>query len=159
MDSRGFSLIELMMVVVVVGIVLTAGMPAFSTFRDHMTVIQARNQVAQDLLVARQVAVTRHCSVIVTFGDGAATTDIRNYSILYDTNGSGTATAGEQYVNRTMPSRTRLKSVTLTPTDKLFFDMSGVLTPGTGGGQIVIASPRGRVDTLLVSATGVVYRP
>jgi prepilin-type N-terminal cleavage/methylation domain-containing protein len=45
MDSRGFSLIELMMVVVVIGIVLTAGMPAFSKFRDGMTIVQARSQV------------------------------------------------------------------------------------------------------------------
>jgi prepilin-type N-terminal cleavage/methylation domain-containing protein len=159
MDSRGFSLIELMMVVLVVGLVLTAGIPAFGSFRDRMTIIQARDQVTQDLRMARQVAVTRHCPVIVTFGDGSGTTDVRNYSLHYDTNGDGTVAASERYYNRTMPSRTRLSNVSLTPTDKLSFDMSGVLSPGTAGGQLVLATPRGRIDTLLVSATGVVYRP
>ena len=159
MDSRGFSLIELMMVVVVVGLVLAAGLPAFGTFRDRMVLVQASSQVTQDLRIARQVAVTRHCPVVVTFGDGSTTTNVGNYSVLYDTNGDGAAATGELYFNRTMPSRTRLSSVSLTPTDKLTFDMSGVLSPGTGGGQLVLATSRGRVDTLLVSATGVVYRP
>jgi prepilin-type N-terminal cleavage/methylation domain-containing protein len=159
MDSRGFSLIELMMVVVVIGLVLTAGMPAFGTFRDGMVLVQARNQVTQDLRMARQVAVTRHCPVVVTFGDGSTTTNVGNYTVLYDTNGDGAAATGERYFNRTMPNRTRLSNVSLTPTNKLTFDMSGVLAPGTGGGQLVFANARGRVDTLLVSATGVVYRP
>jgi prepilin-type N-terminal cleavage/methylation domain-containing protein len=159
MDSRGFSLIELMMVVVVIGLVLTAGIPAFGTFRDGMVLVQARSQVTQDLRMARQVAVTRHCPVVVTFGDGSTTTNVGNYSILYDTNGDGAAATGELYFNRTMPNRTRLSSVSLTPTNKLTFDMSGVLAPGTGGGRLVFANSRGRVDTLLVSATGVVYRP
>ena len=159
MDSRGFSLIELMMVVVVVGLVLTAGIPAFGTFRDGMVLGQARSQVTQDLRMARQVAVTRHCPVVVTFGDGATTTTVGNYSVLYDTNGDGAAATGERFFNRTMPRRTLLSSVSLTPTNKLTFDMSGVLAPGTGGGQLVFANSRGRVDTLLVSATGVVYRP
>jgi type IV fimbrial biogenesis protein FimT len=159
MDSRGFSLIELMTVVVVVGIILTVAVPAFGTFRDGMMLTQARSQVTQDLRMARQVAVTRHCPVIVTFGNGVATTNIGNYSVHYDTNGDGVVATGERYFNRTLPSRTRLSSVTLTPTDKVQFDMSGVLAPGTGGGQLIISTSRGRVDTLLVSATGVVYRP
>jgi len=159
MGARGFTLIELMMVVVVVGIVLTAGMPAFSKFRDDLMIVQARTQVQQDLRMARQVAVTRHCAVIVTFGDGSATTDIVNYSVLYDANGDGSVSSGERYFNRRMPNRTRLSSVTLSPTDKLSFDMSGVLLAGTSGGQLVLATSRGRVDTVLVSATGVVYRP
>jgi prepilin-type N-terminal cleavage/methylation domain-containing protein len=159
MDSRGFSLIELMMVVVVIGLVLTAGIPAFGTFRDKMVLVQACSQVTQDLRMARQVAVTRHCPVVVTFGDGSTTTNVGNYTVLYDTNGDGAAATGERYFNRTMPNRTRLSNVSLTPTNKLTFDMSGVLAPGTGGGQLVFANARGRVDTLLVSATGVVYRP
>jgi prepilin-type N-terminal cleavage/methylation domain-containing protein len=159
MDSRGFTLIELMIVVVVIGLVLLAGLPAFGTFRDAMTVTQASNQVTQDLRMARQVAVTRHCPVVITFGNGTATENIGNYSVLYDTNGDGTVSNGERFFNRTMPSRTRLSNVSLSPTDKVSFDMSGVLSPGTGGGQLVLRTSRGRLDTLLVSATGLVYRP
>jgi prepilin-type N-terminal cleavage/methylation domain-containing protein len=159
MDSRGFSLIELMMVVVVIGIVLMAAMPAFGTFRDGLLIVQARNQVTQDLRLARQAAVTRHCPVIVTFGDGTTTTDVGNYTVHYDTDGDGAPSTGERRINRPMPRSTRLSSVTLSPTDKVTFDMSGVLALGTGGGRIVVASSRGRVDTLMVSTAGVVYRP
>ena len=159
MDSRGFSLIELMMVVVVIGLVLSAGMPAFGTFRDGLMIVQARNQVIQDLRIARQVAVTRHCPVIVTFGDGSTTTDVGNYTVLYDTDGNGALSTGERTFNRTMPRSTRLSSVSLTPADKVTFDMSGVLALGTGGGRVIVATSRGRVDTLMVSAAGVVYRP
>jgi len=159
MDSRGFSLIELMMVVVVIGIVLTAGLPAFGTFRDGLMIVQARSQLTQDLRLARQVAVTRHCPVVVTFGDGVTTTDVGNYTVLYDTDGNGVLSTGERTFNRAMPSRTRLSKITLSPTDKVTFDMSGVLALGTGGGQLILATSRGRVDTLMVSAAGVVYRP
>jgi len=163
MDSRGFTLIELMMVVLVIGIVLTAGLPALGTYRDGMVLIQARTQVLQDLRLARQVAVTRHCPVIVSFGNGTGTTDIGNYTIHYDTDGDGAVTAGERRFNRTMPSRTRVSSAAVTPTDSVVFDMSGVLKiPTSGaapGGTLTLANSRGRTETIMISATGVVYRP
>ena len=159
MNQRGFSLIELMMVVIVVGIVLVAGLPAYGTFRDGMVIIQARNQLTQDLRLSRQAAVTRHCPVVITFGDGAGTENVGNYSVLYDTNGDSSPSTGERYFNRTMPSRTKVSKVSLSPTDKVIFDPSGVLSPGTGGGSLILCSPKGRADTLLVSVAGLVYRP
>jgi prepilin-type N-terminal cleavage/methylation domain-containing protein len=159
MQSRGFTLIELMMVVVVAGFVLAMAIPAFGSFRDTMLLGQARSQVQQDLRMARQVAVTRHCPVLVSFGNGSTTTDVTNYTIHFDTNGDRTVQSGERRFYRTMPSKSKLSRVTLSPVDTVEFDMSGVLWPGTTGGTIVLRTPRGKTDTLLVSAAGIIYRP
>jgi hypothetical protein len=119
----------------------------------------ARQQLLLDLRAARQMAVTRHTSVIVAFGDGNATSDISSYSVHLDGNGDRAVQAGELRAVRTLPTGTRLAAVLLEPRDSLLFDMSGVLWPGTGGGVLILAGPRGTPDTLVASAVGLVYRP
>ena len=39
------------------------------------------------------------------------------------------------------------------------FDTSGSLWPGTNGGQVVFKGPLGNVDTLMISAIGMVFHP
>jgi hypothetical protein len=51
-----------------------------------------------------------------------------------------------------------MASVSLTPTDSLIFDSSGSLAPSVTGGRIIVGG-NGQLDTLYVSATGMVYRP
>jgi len=58
-QPRGFTLIETMIVVVIVGIVLAIGLPAFSGYRNDMKLRQARAMLDEDLRMARQIAVTR----------------------------------------------------------------------------------------------------
>ena len=159
MGSRGFSLVELMIVMLVVGIVLAAGLPAYSRFRDDMLVGEARAQLLQDLRVARQTAVTWHCPVIIAFGNGSTTTNVSGYTVHMDTNANGSFDSGERRFSRTMPSRTLLATVALQPTDSLVFDLSGVLRLGTAGGSMILVTPRGQRDTLFVSAAGVTYAP
>jgi prepilin-type N-terminal cleavage/methylation domain-containing protein len=159
MDSRGFTLIELMMVVIVIGLVLTAGLPTFSRFRDGMVLVQARTQLMTDLRTARQVAVTRHCPVFVAFGNGSSTTDVTSYTIHYDTNGDGLVSSGEPRFLRTMPNGCKVNQVLVSPTDTVGFDMSGLLRPSYAGGRLVLRTTKGRSDSLYVSVAGMTYRP
>lgn len=159
MRSRGFSLIELMIAIVVMGIVFAAGLPAFGSFRDTLVKDEARALLLQDLRMARQTAVTRHCPAVVRFGSGSGTTDLTGYAIHFDSNADLLVQSGERRFLRVMPGGTRIASVNLQPSDSLVFDMSGLLRPGTSGGQIIIVTPRGRRDTLIVSVAGMVYAP
>ena len=59
----------------------------------------------------------------------------------------------------TLPSGTQLISVSLSPIDSVIFDSSGSLAPSVTGGSVVVGGQNGDLDTLLISATGLVYRP
>jgi|WetSurMetagenome_2_1015567.scaffolds.fasta_scaffold439744_2 prepilin-type N-terminal cleavage/methylation domain-containing protein len=159
MRTRGFSLIELMIVMTVIGIVLAMATPGFLRFGDTLASRHSRVQLLEDLRLARQLAITRHSAVVVAFGDGVHTTNVTTYSMLVDANQDGVAQSTERRFGRAMPFGSRIASVTLDRADSLLFDPSGVLLPGTTGGRLVLTTTRGRLDTLLVSAAGVVYRP
>lgn len=157
--SNGFTLMELMIVLTVAGIVLGFGLPAFGSYRNTMAMNSARQQLLQDVRSARQYAVTRRAPVYMIFGTPPATTNITSYQIHVDKNANGTVDAGERLIRRTMPRTTALARVSLSPTDSLIFDISGILWPGTAGGTLVFRNQMDRRDTLVVSAAGIAYRP
>jgi type IV fimbrial biogenesis protein FimT len=154
--NRGFSLIELMLVLVVVGLMLAIATPAFIGFRTSLSTKGARDALIQDIRMARQLAITRRSPVVMQFGTPPATTNITSYRVHIDTNGDGLAQSSERIYNRNFPKGVALSEVSLNPVDSLRFDVSGILIPGTSGGSIILSSSATR-DTLLVSATGTVY--
>ena len=157
--TRGFSLIELMYALIIAGIFLAITMPGFSKFRASQQLKQANAQVLQDVRRARQLSITRRAPVIVRFGTPPSISNITSYTIHVDTNGDGVRQASEMLTVRNLPNGTRLSAVTLTPTDSLKFDVSGLLFAGTTGGRITLANSLNRRDTLMVSAAGVCYQP
>ena len=148
-----------MVAVVVAGVLMAAGLPAFLNYSRSLSEQQARDSLEGSLRLARQQAVTSHVPVIVAFGDGVATSGITTYSIHSDLNGDRVKQIGEPWRSVSLPSGTQLTSVTLQPTDSLIFDSSGSLAPSVTGGSVIVGGASGRLDTLLVSATGLVYRP
>ena len=160
--TRGYSLIELMWTLVVAGIVLAIATPGFGTYRSSMSLKQANAQVLQDVRRARQLAITRHAPVIVSFGAPPSVSNITSYKIHVDTNGDNLVQGSEMVTLRNLPTGTRLSAVSLTPVDSLRFDSSGLLVltaAGSPGGRIVLSNRLNRQDTLLVSAVGVCYQP
>jgi prepilin-type N-terminal cleavage/methylation domain-containing protein len=153
----GFTLMELMIVLTVAGIVFAIGMPAFSSYRNTLSIQQARQQLIEDLRGARQYAVTRRAPVYVCFR--LAPDSSRCYQIHVDSNANGVVNAGERVIQRRLPSKTRFTTISLAPTDSVVFDISGILWPGTSGGTLIFSNQRDRRDTLLVSAAGIAYRP
>lgn len=157
--SSGFSLIELLIAIALLGILIAIGIPALSGYRDTLAKQQARTQLIADLRSARQTSVTRHRSVIVAFGNGAVTTNILTYTIHTDLNGNRVKDANEPSLFRRLPNRVKISQVTMSPSDSLIFDTSGLLVPGSTGGKLILTGTRGRPDTLAVSAVGMVYQP
>lgn len=157
--TRGFSLIELFFALLIASIVLAIALPTFGHFRDSMSLKQANAQVLQDVRRARQLAVTRRAPVVLRFGTPPSTSNITSYTIHVDTNGDGLVQSSEMVTVRNLPPGTRLSAVSLTPTDSLKFDVSGLLFAGNNGGRITLANRVNRRDTLMVSAAGVCYQP
>ena len=144
---------------VIVGLAMMIAMPAFSHYKDTLARRQARQQLIEDIRLARQLSVTQHTQVVLAFGNGVGVNDVSTYTIHADNNGDGVRQAGEAFWNRKMPKSTILNNVALSPTDSLIFDISGILRPGTTGGQLAFKTSRNLRDTLCVSAVGMVYRP
>ncbi|MEO5616182.1 MAG: GspH/FimT family pseudopilin [Candidatus Eisenbacteria bacterium] len=157
--SQGFSLVELLVAVAVLGLLLGIAVPGLSGYRDTLAQQEARTQLITDLRYARQTSVTRHRSVIVAFGDGSVTTNITSYTLHTDLNGNRVKDSNEPKLFRVLPRKVRISSVALSPVDSLIFDTSGLLIPGSTGGRLVIAGARGKADTLAVSAVGMIYDP
>lgn len=158
--SSGFSLIELLMAVAVLGVLLGIAIPGFSAFRETLAQTQTTNQLVADLRYARQTSVTRHRPVVIAFGNGSVTTNITTYTIHTDLDGDLVKDSNEQRITRGLAKRVRISNATFTPhTDSLLFDTSGLLVSGSSGGRLIIAGRRGRPDTLNISAVGMVYQP
>ena len=158
-NGRGFTLIELLVGVVIAGVLLAITVPGFLKFRSSMVRNQVKWGLIADLRYARQLAVTKHRSVVVAFGNGSTTTNITTYTLHTDSNSNRIKDSGELVLNRTLPKGSLLTSVALAPPDSVIFDNSGSLWPGTNGGQVMFRGPQGFVDTLNVSAIGMVYHP
>jgi prepilin-type N-terminal cleavage/methylation domain-containing protein len=156
---RGFTLVELMITFVLMGILLAIGVPSFRSFRLSLVRQQARAIVIENLRAARQRAVTQHTPVVVVFGNGVATTDVTGFSIHSDTNNDRMVQAGELQSFKKLPRDTKFATVELAPTDSLLFDSTGILKPGTSGGRLIVQTVSGARDTIMVSMAGMVYRP
>ena len=159
-SQSGFSLIEMLITVALVGIAVAIGIPAARGFRDTLARGQARTQLIADLRSARQISVTQHRSVIVAFGNGSTTTNITSYTLHVDLNGDRLKQSNEQRTFHALPKPMKITSAAIPQhTDSLIFDTSGLLIAGSSGGRFILAGTRGRADTLDVSAVGMVYRP
>jgi prepilin-type N-terminal cleavage/methylation domain-containing protein len=156
--QRGFSLMELMVVLIIAGIVLRFAIPSFRHYRLTLVESQAKSQVLEDIRAARQKAITRHVNVIVAFGNGVSTTNLTTYKVHTDTNGDKLVTTGEMVVTKNVPRDTKLSKVSLTPTDTLIFDTSGTLKRPCLGGKIMLQTGTMK-DTVAVSVAGIIYKP
>lgn len=66
-STRGFTLIELMIVVAVTGVVMTSAVPSLGSLIDTRRIDGAASQLASDLQFARAEAVSRNQAVRVSF--------------------------------------------------------------------------------------------
>ena len=93
-DARGFSLIEVIVVVAIMAIVLAISIPNFQVWQDHSRVNRDARVILGAMQRARMEAVKRNEFVTVLFTNNAAVTP--NYIAFFDRNANRVQDAGEQ---------------------------------------------------------------
>ena len=74
-EQRGFSLLEMMIVVVIVGVLAGIGMPAYSIWKQEQAVSNTASSLLAHLKQARSLAVAENRSVSIAFSSTAYTFD------------------------------------------------------------------------------------
>ncbi|KUJ79649.1 hypothetical protein AWR36_014980 [Microbulbifer flavimaris] len=92
-SQAGFTLVELMMVVAILAIVMSIGVPSFNTMIKNNRLTAASNDVAGALHFARSEAVRRGRDVQVEALDNDIANGLR---VWFDENGDGGFDAGEE---------------------------------------------------------------
>jgi type IV fimbrial biogenesis protein FimT len=105
--QRGFSLLELMVVISVAGVVLSVGVPSFREFHRTGTMAAATNDLVSGVLLARVEAVKRHTPVtLCATADAAAAAPICSpgssgaFVVFVDENGDAVLDTGEAVLLR-----------------------------------------------------------
>ena len=86
--KRGFTLVELMIVIAVIAIISAIAAPNFTTYMAQRRLNGAARMVMSDLMAARQKAVTQNNQFRVIFSGN-------QYTILDDDDNDGSADGGE----------------------------------------------------------------
>jgi len=153
---HGYTLTELAVMLSVLGVVLAIGIPSFGRYQRSAASRNAFRQVAADLRLARQTALTEHHNVVAVFDAGPPA----SYGIFADLNGDLARDPGERWiVQRSLDGSIGLDACALTPADSLAFDSSGRLVDGWTGGTVGVGSveyglrslrawPSGAIETL-----------
>ena len=118
-QSRGFALVELIVVMVLIGILASIAYPAIDSLRYSAE--SAMMQIGTTLQAAQREAVSRQHDVRVVFD--AANGRLR---VIYDLNSNGTADGGE-----------RVRGVALEP--QIVFGRGGAPARPFGGGPVTLS--------------------
>ena len=149
-QRKGFSIVELMVVVMIMALILAASIPALKRHTGSVTLVQASEGVAGTLRLARQRAVSTALPVVVVFGAEAGT-----YYLFQDSDGDGVLDAGETQAGPyELPNGIVFGEIDLDDDDISF--------SGTGSadesGNIVLVNRNNRAQRIIINApTGLVY--
>ncbi|MFH1313143.1 MAG: GspH/FimT family pseudopilin [Candidatus Eisenbacteria bacterium] len=153
----GFTLIEILVVVAVVGILIGVGIPAFKSFGHSTGVKATAKQIMADMWLARQKAIATSITHSIVFDQGQ-----RSYSVFEDDGGgnplneaNGAIDAGEQVVRtRELDDRYEFSDIDLDPAATVIFVPKGMLKNGTTGGSVTVSDGGNRSRTVFIRPSG-----
>jgi len=147
-DSRGFTLVELMVTIAILAIFAAVAVPQFNTFIDKQRLVGGVDSVVDQLQFARTEAVKRSGNTVVTITDGAA------WFVGTSTGAAACANAADCL--RSVSSQTcRTCSMASTSAGTITYTRRGLPTPAAAV-TIVMQSGLGRQVQITVSPLGMV---
>ena len=149
MSRRGFTLLEVMLVIVIIGVIAMVGFPKIKNAIQKTNVRSARVATSTYVATARQAAIQRGCRGVVHFTAGATGTVWVTVCPRMTTAGSGTIdTLG--VVNKLG----KMYNVTLSQTrDSVEFDPRGLSLTGVQS-SVTFAGTDGSQDSTVINVLG-----
>jgi type IV fimbrial biogenesis protein FimT len=139
--SKGFTLIEMVIVIAVMAILVAIAVPNYNSFMARKRVDGAVHQLFTDLMGARMQAISQNSRVIVQITSGTG------YSIIKDLNGNGVVDTGETGSSKSILPN--YYDVTITATFNPVFNSNG-----TGSNLVITISNSSLTKTLTISTAG-----
>ena len=143
--KRGFTLVELMIVIAVIAIISAIAAPNFTTYMAQRRLNGAARMVMSDLMAARQKAVTQNNQFRVIFSGN-------QYTILDDDDNDGTVDGGETTEVRNVQTDYHDVTISSVSANPIFYPRgtaSGctvtLASSGTGSNKYVKVALNGRV--------------
>lgn len=122
--ERGFSLIELTIGVVIVGITLAVTVPNVQSYRNSQRIASGTDQITSMIRSAQARARSTNSQIIVLYNTGTI-------SIVDDANDNGVADFGENEISHQMPDGVTVASTTFTGNQLLFNARGRAMAAGT----------------------------
>lgn len=147
--NRGFTTLELMIVLVVAGLGLAASWGNFASLMRQHRLSAAANSLATDLRLARERAVAEGNDYIVTFRTGP-----NDYQVWDDEGSDSVMGGGDTRVNRAMPVRTTLQNPSFFGANRVIFHADGTcnasgaveVTNGEFTRQVSVLASTGKIS-------------
>jgi len=145
-SKKGFTLVELMIVITVMALLFAIGAPTFQTYRTQSRLKGATQQVASDLMAARMQAIKENNRFKVSLINN------HQYTILDDNNNNGAADSGE--ATQTSDIQIEYYDVTMISNNSPIFlpngtaaNMATITLTNPAGSRNVTVAITGRVKT------------
>jgi type II secretion system protein H len=147
MSGKGFTLIELMTVIAIIGILSTVALFGWQGYQNNVNLRTAAGEVMSDIASCKQQSVSRGVGYCIQFTDGSP-----NYSINESSCSAPTQT---QAKNLTSFGSGLTISNTNFNSDRVSFLPRGTLSSNTG--TIVLTNSKKSTATITVQITGRAY--
>jgi prepilin-type N-terminal cleavage/methylation domain-containing protein len=138
-SKKGFTLIEIIITMAIIGIVSAIAIPNFSKWKEKHEVDSQAQKVYFDLMLARTTAIKSNNNVRATFNLVADT-----YTIHEDSNSDGVVDAGENFKTAILENNVQFAyNVGISDTD------GNAVTSAVsfGGAQVVVFDSRGQANS------------
>ncbi len=147
--NQGFSLIELMTVIIIIGIMMGIAIPAITRNLPQRRLHEGRDQVLQDLMLLRQRSINEdRC-----FGLATLMGDLTRYQLFEDLDRNGILDGGDRVLNTLrLPT-----GVSFTVNFSVSFLPSGILSQPIGS-QVMFVNSKGQNESFQILFSGMVFR-
>ncbi|MDF9435253.1 GspH/FimT family pseudopilin [Chromohalobacter israelensis] len=152
--SRGFSLLELLIVLVIFAIMASIAVPSFQSLRQHQQLTDASNELVAALRLARGEAIMREADVTLCASADGESCGGEDWSKGWRMEASGSSD-NPIIVHEPLPAQLSVGDKNAQPPDEVTFDDLGY--PDAGGNWLLSHAGLPKVSRVCMSAIGRAY--